>query len=219
MHPLILGSGLLALAVVAPATLAGPAPPACPAARAPVHEAFLPADCATCWASAEQAPASGGWRFDWVLPGLADAALAAAALPEAADRAARAALGAQRPASHLRPGHGLRVASGPAWKGYFGLQLSLLAPASPAWPAGATAWLALVELVPAGSDGSPMARALVRSVAGPLPLGPAGAARKPLTHLRAMRWPDAAQPTRLQARAWIEDADGHVLAVAADRCP
>ncbi|OYU43516.1 MAG: hypothetical protein CFE44_17960, partial [Burkholderiales bacterium PBB4] len=142
-----------------------------------------------------------------------------AALPEAAERAARAASAAANPpARRLGPGQRIGVESGPAWKGYFGVQIALQAPARQPWPAGATAWVALVEQVPAGSDGSPVARSLVRAVAGPLPVGHL-ATGQPLRHLRAMRWPDEAQPARLQARGWVEAADGRILAMAADRCP
>ena len=31
--------------------------------------------------------------------------------------------------------------------------------------------------------------------------------------------PETAQPTRLQARGWIEAPDGALLAIATDRCP
>ncbi len=219
MHPLILGSALWALAATAALAQVAPKSSACPRADAPVHEAFVRADCIDCWATADVPGKAGGWRFDWLVPAAPDAPMAAAALPEAADRAARAASATlARHPPRMRPGQSLRVASGPAWKGYFGVQVSLQAPARQPWPAGATAWLALVEQVPAGSDGSPLARSLVRAVAGPLPVGDK-AAGQPLRHLRAMRWPDAAQPTRLQARGWIEDADGRMLAVAADHCP
>ena len=147
-------------------------------------------------------------------------------MPESAERAARATLAGltagqatergQAPRA-LPAGLQLRASSGPAWQGYFGVQLALRRPAGTALPAGSTGWLALVEQVPAGSDGTPLDRALVRSLAGPLPLDALPAAQ-PLTHLRALRWPAAAEPTRLQARAWIEGPDGTILAVAADHC-
>jgi hypothetical protein len=35
----------------------------------------------------------------------------------------------------------------------------------------------------------------------------------------AQQQPDTAQPERLQARAWLEAADGRVIAMAANRCP
>ena len=184
-----------------------------------MHEAFVPADCTDCWA-ADNPPGTGiGWRFDWIVPAASDAPMAVAALPEAAERAARAPSAAPTPPTRrLGPGQRIGVASGPAWKGYFGVQISLQAPARQPWPAGATAWVALVEEVPAGSDGSPVARSLVRAVAGPLPMANPTTGQ-PMRHLRAMRWPDEAQPTRLRARGWVEAADGRILAMAADRCP
>ena len=202
----------------------------------------MAADCADCWAAAGSSRAGAtaaaiGWRFDWITPATDAAPLALAALPEAAERAQRAGIppppaGGQRqlgrPAAARLPGLALAVASGPAWQGYFGVELKLQRGVPNSLPAGSSAWLALVERVPAGSEGSAIARELVRTVAGPLPLlGPPaapGAASKasagaPLTHLRALRWPETAQPARLQARAWIEGPDGRILAVAADRCP
>jgi hypothetical protein len=224
MHPLILGAGALSLATTGLAALA-----ACPAQQAVVQEVFIAADCARCW-SALPPPQPGasagtpGWRLDWISPTTADAPLAAAALPEAAERAARAgdtSAVAGRP-SALR----LQVTSGPAWNGYFGLQMSLQAARAGSnragLPAGSTAWLALVELLPAGTDGSPGARALVRSVAGPLPVDGLATTPSPNqapSHLRALRWPEGARPERLQARAWIEAPTGQVLLMAADRCP
>ena len=196
-------------------------------------ERLFSADCADCWGSAQaadgaaSAPASR-WLFDWIVPAGADAPLAAGALPESAERLQR--LGRAGPqgaadalprqvlrAARPLPAAGLRVVSGPAWSGYFGLELRLTPATGGRLPAGSSGWLALVEQVPAGSDGTAVARALVRSVAGPLALqaGPPG---KPLTHLRALRWPASAEPTRLQARAWVEGPDGTILAVAADQC-
>ena len=185
-----------------------------------MQEVFTAADCAPCWSAPAVPTVAPGWRLDWITPAATNAPLAAAALAEAAERAARASAApavAGRP-SALR----LQVAAGPAWNGYFGLQMTLQRARAgsnrAALPAGSVAWLALVELLPAGAEGSPVARALVRSVVGPLALdGPA--AGPPLTHLRALRWPEGAQPERLQARAWIESASGQVLLMAADHCP
>ena len=218
---------------------------ACPGPGAALVEQFIAADCPGCWAGHPSAAAARdpsaaaarGWQLDWITPAGHHAPLAAAALPEAADRLQRAALPAatasaaqaqvqvqvqlqlqRRAGLPARPGLSLRVAAGPAWQGYFGLQLSLLPPPRPAWPAGTTAWLGLVELLPAGSEGNAAPRALVRSVAGPLPLDGAKPGQR-LTHLRALRWPESAKPERLQARAWLEAPDGRVVAMAADRCP
>ena len=226
MHPSILGAEVAALVLAWSSTQA-----ACPAPQAAVQEVFTAADCALCWSAASLPPGAPGWRLDWITPAATDAPLAAAALAEAAERAARASAApavARRPTA-LR----LQVAAGPAWNGYFGLQMtlqqaragSLSAGQSAGLPAGSSAWLALVEWLPAGTEGSPVARALVRSVAGPLPLdGPAAGPAlrqpqpQPITHLRALRWPESARPERLQARAWIESATGQILLMAADRC-
>lgn len=149
--------------------------------------------------------------------------MSAATLPESAERAQRAGgpspiaqqmLTVRRPASAAPKSVGMSLAVGPAWHGYFGVQADVVG----TLPPGSSLWLALVEAIPAGSDGSPVARELVRSVAGPLTLNlPKGKTK--LNHLRAMRWPDSAKPERLQARGWIESADGTMLAVASPRCP
>ena len=201
---------------------------ACPGPGATLVEQFIAADCPGCWAGHPSAAAAvRGWQLDWITPAGDHAPLAAAALPEAVDRLQRAALPAatasaarvqRRAGLPPRPGLSLRVAAGPAWQGYFGLQLSLPPTPRQAWPAGTTAWLALVESLPAGSEGNAAPRALVRSVAGPLPLDAAKPGQR-LTHLRALRWTESAKPERLQARAWLEAPDGRVLAMVADRCP
>jgi hypothetical protein len=230
MHPSILGAGLLTTAALAagwPVALQA----ACPSPQAATQERFISADCADCWAAAGPVDALDAdartprWRFDWITPGTVDAPLAAAALVDASERAARSggqpAPGAQRQMLHKAQrrlyGFSLKVESGPAWQGYIGVQLRAQHPRRNGWPAGSTAWLALVELLPAGSEGSAVERALVRAVAGPLPLtdAPAGPT---IEHLHALRWPTTALPVRLQARGWIEGPDGALLAVAADRC-
>jgi hypothetical protein len=239
----LLAKPLVAVAVVLVCTGAGALVSAtaaqrnaCPAAQAAPVERLFSADCADCWSAPASpiAPAAPGaatpgpatWQFDWITPGSDGAPLAAGALPEAADRLARLGLtlaGTSQTLQQRRaaapPLSGLRInaASGPAWQGYFGVQLTLQTSPRTALPAGSTAWLALVEQVPAGSDGTPIARSLLRSVAGPLPLTTLQPG-KPLTHLRALRWPTSAEPTRLQARAWVEGPDGRLLAVAADAC-
>jgi hypothetical protein len=224
MHRWILGAGLWAMTA---GVLASDA--ACPGQYAAVQENFLSADCATCWQAEAGAPTSN-WRFDWIVPAGTEAPLASAALPEAAERLQR--LGSAPPpgghaitlARHAAPplrglrGLRLQLSAGPAWHGYFGLQGRVNISRATRLPPGSQLWLALVEILPAGSEGNAQPRALLRSVAGPLPLE-ALAVGRPLAHLRALHWPEGAQPVRLQARGWIEAPDGRMLAVAADRCP
>ena len=222
MHRSILGAALFTLCAWAgPGMARAGVPAACPRSGAPVLERFTPADCPGCWSEAQAAGPGQGWLVDWITPAGSEAEMSAAAPPESAERATRAGLiaatqpraQALRAASPSIRGLSLRVQSGPAWNGYFGLQLD----ARGRVPAGATGWLALVELLPAGTDGSAVARELVRTVAGPLSLQ-SMADKRHVSHLGALRWPETAQPSRLQARAWVESADGRILAMAADRC-
>lgn len=207
------------------ASAQAPAAPTCPRAGAAVLERFISADCPDCWSAPTVAAAPpGAWLFDWIAatPADTEAALAAAATVEAQERAQRAGgpapIGLQTlnvrgtlpRTSPLR----LSVQSGPAWSGYFGLRLE----ARGRVPAGSSAWLALVEMIPANAEGSVAERQLVRSVAGPLPLDGLRGGRA-MSHLQALRWPETAEPTRLQARGWIEGPDGALLAIATDRCP
>lgn len=185
-------------------------------------ERFISADCSDCW-QADAAAASGTqWLFDWISPTTAEAPMSAAAPVESRERALRAGGPAPvaqqmlvlRSAIAPTPGLQLAVESGPAWSGYIGLQLSV----GGRVPTGASGWMALVEQIPAGSEGSAVRRELVRAVAGPLPLSGrrTGGAIK---HLAALRWPESAKPERLVARAWVESTDGAWLAMASERCP
>lgn len=217
MHSSILGAGFAgALALLV--SLDAASAPACTAPQR-VLERFIEADCDRCWGMPEPATLAGStWVLDWITPGSQGetAPLAAAALPEARERLAmRAGLApkdgsarAEQPltASGLR----IRVTGGPAWNGYLGLQLD----AQGRSPAGARAYLALVEEIPAGAEGNPSARRLVRAVAGPIALdGPH------TVELRALRIPDGAKPDRLRGMTWWVTADGLIGGIAAERCP
>jgi hypothetical protein len=185
-----------------------------------VMERFIDADCEACWSSPAQAPApNGAWVMDWIVPGASgsEAPLALAALDEA--RARRDAVQALKPLPAsgeadwrlpARPPLRLAVAGGPAWNGYLGLQLQVRGSA----PAGARAYLALVEDVPADAEGNASARRLVRAVAGPIALGDA-----PASELRALRIPEGAKPERLLGMAWWVDRDERLLGITAEGCP
>ena len=183
-----------------------------------VAERFIGADCTDCWSAPREAAApSAAWALDWIVPGAsADAPLAAAALPEGAARLAEldhdaAALPARLDWSlPRRPSLCLAVQAGPAWNGYLGLQLRSRGAAPP----GARAYLALVEELPAGSEGSPIARRLVRAVAGPIPL----AGDTPSLELRALRVPETAHPERLRGLAWWVDDRQRLQGIAREGC-
>lgn len=217
--PLLLAS--MAISAGA-ADRAAPATCRVPPVPARFVEAFLSADCMACWQSRDGAvdaarePAT--LRLDWVVPGTAgdDAPLATAALPEAAARQ-HGQLDATHPRwqSHDLPPPGdahLSVESGLAWNGYLGLSFELDR-GQRAWPADAAGWVALVERVPSGQDGTPVDRQLVRAVVGPLTLDVRDG-HHTVNHLQAVRLPANSQPERLAAVGWVERADGQVLLAA-----
>jgi hypothetical protein len=119
----------------------------------------------------------------------------------------------QRSAARRDTAWQMSVVSGPAWNGYFGVQVD----ASGRADNGVSAWVALVEAVPAGTDGSAVPRELVRTLSGPFTASELRSG-KPWQYLLAMRWPETAKPSRLHARAWIEDAAGRIVAMAGEPC-
>jgi hypothetical protein len=185
----------------------------CPATMARVLvERFISADCETCW-SAGSSPAGTPLVLDWIVPSARgdDAPLAAAAIAEAAARVgALPPDGSMQRSQSMPPLRGLRISveDGPGWNGYIGAQLRITQTRA-ALPAGAVGYLALVENIPAGSEGSPIARRLVRALAGPLPL-----VDKSTTHLRALRIPAGAEALRLASIGWVESPPGRVVALA-----
>jgi hypothetical protein len=233
-------SGVVAIAAVLASALAAAAtrpPPGveadCPARATLLVEHFIDADCLACWQAAPSGlgampVAAREWSLDWVTPAADAAAMAAAALPEAADRLARvgadlparlasapAAFDAMTALSKSRPAsRRFYVHSSLPHNGYFGVQMH----ASGTWDAGSTGWIALVEQIPVGTRDTQVARRLVRVLVGPLKL-PAGPGRKnAVAPLYGLRWPDNAHAENLVATAWIENADGRITQMASDRC-
>ena len=142
--------------------------------RAPkvLLERFINADCATCWSDAGTPKARANEvALDWIVPSTHgdDAPLSAAASRDAPDRLE--SLRQSLPASVLNQTHKitsgpfkLRVAHGVALGGYMGASIELKARPGAALPhQPLTAWLLLVETVPAGTDSTPVARNLVRN--------------------------------------------------------
>jgi hypothetical protein len=188
-------------------------------------ERFISADCETCWSDAATPKARAGeLAIDWVLPGTKgdDAPLSSVARRDALVRLE--ALGhpapeqsealrhpAQRGAQKLRVAHGLAV------NDYIGTSISLQRPGAQPW----SAWLALVETVPAGVEGSPVERNLVRNTFQPAWDGGktrSGADRRRLVESRPMQIPEGAKPSRLRVVGWLEDSRGHIRAIAQSRC-
>jgi hypothetical protein len=188
-------------------------------------ERFINADCEACWGDAKSAvPGRGELALDWIVPGARgeDAPLSAAATREALARleALRRPRPAQADPVHTkaqRPERMLRVAHGLPFNGYIGTSIELSPGSGGPW----RAWLLLVETIPAGTEGTPVERNLVRNV-----LQPAWGANRPLSkgermHLRESRplsIPEGAKPERLRVVGWVEDHEGRLRAVARSRC-
>ena len=193
-------------------------------------ERFINADCSDCWTDpATPRPRANGIALDWVIPGNQgdDAPLSAVATRDA--QARLAALKESTPGKTLTTiravkgvrGAALRVAHGLALADYVGASIELK-PIPPAaknqtW----TAWLALVETLPAGTEGSPVERNMVRNLLQPLWDGHKQLLkneRNRFFETRSMNISPAANPNRLRVIGWVEDENGQVLTAAQSRC-
>ena len=198
-----------------------------------LFERFISADCEACWADpvtpAPSAPTTV--VLDWILPSAQgnDAPLSAAATNDAALRLQ--ALGRPAPASTdvalspveppARPMR-LRVAHGLPISDYMGTGITLApTPGLTPPPEGWQYHLLLVEAVPAGSEGTVVARNLVRNM-----LYGTWDKRNTLSKNEQSRWmesrpmriPPGAQPERLHMVGWVQDAQGRVLTAAQSVC-
>jgi hypothetical protein len=188
-------------------------------------ERFINADCEACWSDAKTAvPARGELALDWIVPGSRgdDAPLSAAASRDGLTRLQ--ALGrktpAQADASRIkaqRDGRALRVAHGLPFNDYVGTSMELKPANGGPWKA----WLLLVETIPAGTEGTPVERNLVRNALQPAwdnTKSLSKEERKRLLESRPMSIPEGAKPERLRVVGWVQDARGHIRGIAQSRC-
>ena len=192
-------------------------------------ERFINADCDTCWADpATPVPAKNTVALDWVAPGSKgdDAPLSAVASRDALARLE--SLRQVVPAKNQTVVHavkgikgaGLRVAHGLPVSDYLGASIELK-PLSPAARQPLIVWLALVETLPAGLEGSPVERNLVRNVLSRTWDGRKQLSKNEQNRLfesRSMNIAPAANPERLRVIGWVEDEKGRVLLAAQSRC-
>ena len=202
--------------------------------RAPLVliERFISADCASCWSDPAAIKAKPGeLAMDWIVPTAKgdDAPLSTAATRDAQRRLDAIQQVAPKTTFNLRrqtftrplP---LRVARGVALGGYIGASIALTPSRGDSLPIHPmTAHLLLVEEIPAGADGTPVARNLVRNSLEitwnePGESVPQADARKRLYESRPMSIPQGTNPDRLRVVGWVEDVNGLVIASAASVC-
>jgi hypothetical protein len=180
-----------------------------------VLERFTSADCDDCWRDPRTpAAAANVLAVDWVVPGSKgdDAPLSAVASGDALQRLealGRAAPAASDAVTSLRRGPALplRIALGRVVNDYVGTSIAI--PKAGAAPLDA--WLILVEELPAGAEGSPVARNLVRNVFRTPAAGQ-------LREARAMQVHEGARPERLRLVALVQDASGRMRAISRTEC-
>ena len=195
------------------------------AAPAAQVERFINADCEACWREVGTVrPQRGELSLDWVVPGGRgdDAPLAAVARRDGMERLESLGRPAPLQADALRQksrpqGRRLRVAHGLPFNGYIGTSIELTPGAGGPW----SAWLLLVETLPAGTEGSPVERNLVRNslhITWPGAAAPSQEESKRHFESRPMALPEGVRPERLRVVGWVEDARGRIRAIAHSRC-
>ncbi len=195
-------------------------------------ERFISADCDSCWRDSKTVrPKAGELALDWIVPTAKgdDAPLSTAATRDALYRLDALKQAVPKTTFNLHrqafakplP---LRVARGVALGGYVGASIALTPARGDTLPIHPMiAHLLLVEEIPAGTDGTPVARNLVRNSLEvqwnePGESAPQADARKRLFESRPMSIPQGANPDRLRVVGWVEDVNGLVIASAASVC-
>ena len=198
-------------------------------------ERFINADCETCWQDPATPKAAEGFAvLDWIVPNDAggkgdDAALSAVASRDGLARLQ--SLGKSVPTDTLTTNHAvagkalksasLRVAHGLPLSGYLGTSIELKPVPAAARQQRWTAWLVLVETLPAGTEATPVARNLVRSAFQVSWNGaqiPKKTDQNRFFDARSMSISQGVNPDRLSVVGWVEDAKGQVLAAAQSKC-
>lgn len=219
MRRTFLAASLLALPLAAQALCTSDDVPPTTA----VLERFINADCAECWRDPRTPrPERGALVLDWIIPGRqgTDAPLSVVASDDAMERLY--ALKLQVPerstaATSRRQGHPvpLRLAQGDAFNDYVGTSMELKEPGREPW----RAWLVLVEQLPAGTEGSPVERNLVRNVFRPDWANVMRRVPGRLAEARAMQIREGARPERLRLVALLQDGRGRIRAITRTECP
>ena len=196
-------------------------------------ERFTSADCAACWSERTTTIAPpDAMVLDWVVPGIQGDQAALSAVVSAESILRLQALGKHAPSTTQAvftpvtrdPALGtstLRVARGVVLSGYVGASIELKpAPRTPLLQQ-LTAWVALVEILPAGLEGSPVERNLVRNVFQSTWRLDQKRSKKEVRHWfdqRSMSVVESANPERLQVIGWLADSKNRILAAGQSKC-
>ncbi len=186
-------------------------------------ERFTNADCAECWRDPRTPrPGPDTLVLDWIIPGRKgeNAPLSVVAMDDAVERLymlekpvpeRSTAVGSARAGDPVP----LRLAQGAAFNDYIGTTMELKEPGREPW----RAWLLLVETLPAGTEGSPVARNLVRNVFRPDWSKVMRRAPGRLAEARAMQIHEGAKAERLRLVAVLFDSRGRIRAISRTECP
>jgi hypothetical protein len=183
-------------------------------------ERFISADCLACWRERAPPPGAGTLVLDWIVPGLKaeGAALATSASEDAMERldwlrhktpTRMDSVTSRREGDPVQ----LRLAHGEAFNDYIGTSMELKDAGSDTWHA----WLLLVEKVPAGADGSPVARNVVRKVFRP-EWQRVGRGSGGLAETRSMQVPPWTRPERVRLVGLLQDGRGRMRAITQTEC-
>ena len=113
--------------------------------------------------------------------------------------------------------YSLRVAHGLPINDYLGTSIEM----KPAQPGRWTAWLLLLETIPAGTEGSPVERRLARNLfktEWPQPMAKDKDLPARFMESRALSIPAGANPDNLSVLGWVEDRQGRIGSIALSRC-
>ena len=193
-------------------------------------ERFMNADCEACWGKVPpEMPTPQVLALDWIVPSSQgdEAPLSAAASREALERLQVLGIPAPQdtrthstpvptsPALALRVGHGVAVG------GYLGASIELKISPATKMTGDLNASLVLIETIPAGADGTPVERNLVRNV---LTINwsvleqLSNSEQQVWREMRPLSIPAGATPERLRVVGWVQDDWGRVVAAAQSVC-
>lgn len=194
-------------------------------------ERFISADCEACWRTppTHESAAARTLTLDWIVPGGQgdEAPLSAAASRDAHMRLATLGRAAPATSTHTltpvpdRGANRLRVAHGVPLGGYIGASIELKTTRKAIHQEPFSAWLVLVETIPAGVAGASSEMNLVRNVllsTWNRHSSLSKTERIVFREARPLSIPQGATPERLRVVGWVQDAHGRMLAAAQSVC-